>query len=135
MRILLISPTALDFNGNPIKQGRIHLPGLTLAMLAAVTPPKVELKLIMETTQDIPFDEYWDAVGLTGMGSGIVRAWQIANKFQEKKTKVIIGGIAASLADPELILKHCDSLVIGEAEELWPLVVQDLQQGTLKENI
>jgi hypothetical protein len=30
------------------------------------------------------FDEHWDAVGLTGMGSGIVRAWQIANKFQEK---------------------------------------------------
>ena len=132
MRILLISPTALDFQGNPIKQGRIHLPGLTLAMLAAVTPPEVELKLVMETTQDIPFDEHWDAVGLTGMGSGIVRAWQIANKFQEKKVKVIIGGIAASLADPDLILQHCDSLVIGEAEDLWPLIIKDLQKGTLK---
>lgn len=132
MRILLISPTALDFYGQPIKQGRIHLPGLTLPMLAAVTPPEVELKLIMETTQDIPFNEHWDAVGLTGMGSGIVRAWQIASIFKENKVKVIIGGIAASLADPELILKHCDALVIGEAEELWPLVIEDLQRGTLK---
>ncbi|HEX9251862.1 MAG TPA: radical SAM protein [Ignavibacteriaceae bacterium] len=132
MRILLISPTALDFYGNPIKQGRIHLPGLTLPMLAAVTPPEVELKLIMETTQDIPFNEHWDAVGLTGMGSGIVRAWQIASIFKENKVKVIIGGIAASLADPELILKHCDALVIGEAEELWALVIEDLQRGTLK---
>jgi radical SAM superfamily enzyme YgiQ (UPF0313 family) len=132
MRILLISPTALDFYGKPIKQGRIHLPGLTLPMLAAVTPPEVELKLIMETTQDIPFNEHWDAVGLTGMGSGIVRAWQIASIFKENKVKVIIGGIAASLADPELILKHCDALVIGEAEELWPLVIEDLQRGTLK---
>lgn len=132
MRILLISPTALDFNGNPIKQSKVHLPGLTLPMLAAVTPPDVEVKLILETTQDIPFEQHWDAVGLTGMGSGIVRAWQIAGKFREKGVKVIIGGIAASLADPELILKHCDSIVIGEAEDIWPLVIKDLQNNELK---
>ena len=132
MRILLISPTALDFKGNPVKQSRVHLPGLTLPMLAAVTPPEVEVKLILETTQDIPFDQHWDAVGLTGMGSGIVRAWQIADKFRDRKVTVIIGGIAASLADPELILQHCDSIVTGEAEELWPAVIKDLQGGNLK---
>ncbi len=132
MKILLVSPTALDFDGKPIKQSRVHLPGLTLPMLAAVTPADVDVHLILETTQEIPFDEDWDAVGLTGMGSGIVRAWQIADMFRKRKVKVIIGGIAASLADPGLILEHCDSLVIGEAENLWPEVVRDLQSGNLK---
>jgi radical SAM superfamily enzyme YgiQ (UPF0313 family) len=132
MRILLISPTALDFNGDPIKQRRVHLPGLTLPMLAAVTPSDVEVKLLLETTQEIPFEEHWDAVGLTGMVSGIVRAWQIARIFREKGVKVIIGGIAASLADPELILENCDCLVIGEGEDLWPRVIKDLQHGELK---
>jgi radical SAM superfamily enzyme YgiQ (UPF0313 family) len=132
MKILLIAPTALDFQGRPIKQKRIHLPGLTLPMLAAVTPYDVQLRLLMETTENIPYDEHWDAVGLTGMGSGIVRAWQISDEFRRRGVKTIIGGIAASLADPGLTLRHCDSIVIGEAENVWPEVVSDLAAGRLQ---
>ena len=77
MKLLLIGPTALDFGGKPIKQRKLHLPGLTLPMLAAVTSPDIQLKLVSETVEDIPFDEPWDLVGITGMGSGIVRAWPI----------------------------------------------------------
>jgi radical SAM superfamily enzyme YgiQ (UPF0313 family) len=133
MRVLLIAPTALDYNGIPIKQSRLHLPGLTLPMLAAVTPPYVNLRLLSETVEDIPFDEHWDLVGLTGMGSGIFRAWQIADEFRKRKVPVVIGGIAASLADPEWILRHADSLVTGEAEEIWPTVIEDFRHGQLKQ--
>jgi radical SAM superfamily enzyme YgiQ (UPF0313 family) len=132
MKILLIAPTALDFQGKPIKQRRIHLPGLTLPILAAVTPKDVHLRLLMETTEDIPFDEHWDAVGLTGMGSGIVRAWQISDEFRKRGVKTIIGGIAASLADPKWSLEHADAVVTGEAEEIWPDVVGDLAANRLK---
>lgn len=131
-RILLIGPTALDFYGKPIKQRRLHLPGLTLPMLAAVTPDTVELRILSEQVEDIPFDEHWDLVGLTGMGSGIVRAWQIADKFIKKKVKVVIGGIAASLMDEDVILEHADSLVTGEAEETWPVLIDDFLNGRLK---
>ena len=79
MKVLLIGPTALDYNGRPRKQRKLHLPGLTLPMLAAVTPSDVQLRLLSETVEDIPFNEHWDLVGITGMGSGIVRAWQIAD--------------------------------------------------------
>lgn len=132
MKILLIGPTALDSQGRPIKQRRLHLPGLTLPMLAAVTPPHVRLRLVSETVEDIPFDEHWDLVGLTGMGSGIVRAWQIADQFRERGVKVVIGGIAASLGKPEWTLQHADALVIGEAEELWPQVIGDFEAGRLQ---
>src|SRR5262245_42403055 len=115
MRVALIAPTALDMAGRPIKQRRLDLPGLTLPMLAAVTPPDVDLHLISETVEDIPYEEPWDLVGLTGMGSGIVRAWQIADEFRRRGVPVVIGGIAASLGDPEWSLAHADSLVIGEA--------------------
>ncbi len=131
-RILLIGPTALDFYGQPIKQRRLHLPGLTLPMLAAVTPDTVELRILSEQVEDVPFDEHWDLVGLTGMGSGIVRAWQIADEFRRRKVKVVIGGIAASLMDEELILQHADCLVTGEAEETWPEVIDDFINGRLK---
>ncbi|WP_373493338.1 radical SAM protein [Aquiflexum sp.] len=133
MRVLLIGPTALDYNGLPIKQNRLHLPGLTLPMLAAVTPPDVELRLVSETVEDIPFDEPWDLVGLTGMGSGIFRAWQIADEFRKRKIKVVMGGIAASLCDPDWTLAHVDCLVTGEAEDIWPIVIEDFRNGRLKQ--
>ena len=69
MKILLIGPTALDYEGRPIKQRRLHLPGLTLPMLAAVTPEWASVRLLSETVEDIPFEEKWDLVGITGMGS------------------------------------------------------------------
>src|SRR4026207_2315137 len=132
MKVLLIGPTALDYNGCPIKQRKLHLPGLTLPMLAAVTPRDVELRLLSETVEDIPFNEHWDLVGITGLGSGIVRAWQIADEFRKRKVRVVIGGIAASLTKPEWTLEHADTLVTGEAEETWPLVLNDFKNGKMK---
>lgn len=132
MKILLIGPTALDFHGQPIKQRKLHLPGLTLPMLAAVTPDWARVRLLSETVEDIPFDEPWDLVGITGMGSGLVRAWQIADVFRQRKIPVVMGGIAASLSKAEWTLAHADALVLGEAEEIWPQVVADAAAGRLK---
>lgn len=131
-RILLIGPTALDMGGQPIRQRRLYLPGLTLPMLAAVTPKYCSLRLINETAEDVPFDEHWDLVGITGMGSGIVRAWQIADEFRRRGVTVVIGGIAATLGDPELTLEHADALVTGEAEDVWPRVIRDFEVGRLQ---
>jgi radical SAM superfamily enzyme YgiQ (UPF0313 family) len=132
MKVLLIGPTALDYEGKPIKQRKLHLPGLTLPMLAAVTPHDIDVRLLSETVEDIPYNDHWDLVGLTGMGSGIVRAWQIADEFKKRKVPVVMGGIAASLCKPEWTLEHTDSLIIGEAEETWPVVLEDFKNGRLK---
>jgi radical SAM superfamily enzyme YgiQ (UPF0313 family) len=131
-RLLLIGPTALDSLGRPIKQRRIHLPGLTLPMLAAVTPEHWEIRLVSETVSDIPYDEPWELVGLTGMGSGLVRAWRIGDEFRRRGVKVVIGGIAASLLGPEASLPHADAVVVGEAEEVWPRVLADAEAGRLR---
>lgn len=131
-KILLIGPTALDYFGKPIKQRKLYLPGLTLPMLAAVTPENVSVRLLSESVEDIPFDEHWDLVGLTGMGSGIVRAWQIADEFRKRGVKVVMGGIAASLSSEEWTLEHADCLVTGEAEDVWPQVVNDFLAGRMK---
>jgi radical SAM superfamily enzyme YgiQ (UPF0313 family) len=101
-------------------------------MLAAVTPDYVETKLVYETVENIPYDEPWDLVGLTGMGSGIVRAWQIADEFRRRGVPVIIGGIAASISDAEWSLAHCDSVVQGEADEIWPEILSDCAANRLK---
>lgn len=132
MRVLLIAPTALDYSGNPITERRLHLPCLTLPQLAAATPGDVDVRLVYETVEEIPFDAHWDLVGLTGMGSGVVRAWQIADQFRARGVSVVIGGIAASGGRPDWSLDHADALVLGEADEIWSQVVADWQRGELK---
>ena len=132
-RILLIAPTALDYEGQPIKERRLYLPALTLPYLAALVPDDLSVRLVYETVEDIPFDEHWDLVGITGMGSGIVRGWQIADKFRKLKTPVVFGGIAASLGEPEWTLAHADVLVSGEADIVWPQAINDFLSGSLKQ--
>ncbi|HEU4335036.1 MAG TPA: radical SAM protein [Candidatus Eisenbacteria bacterium] len=131
-RVLLIGPTALDGAGRPIKQRKLYLPGLTLPMLAAAAPPHVDVRLCFESVHEIPYEEPWDLVALTGMGSGIVGAWRIADRFRARGVPVVIGGIAASLAPAEWTLAHADALVIGEAEEIWAGVVADAVAGRLQ---
>jgi radical SAM superfamily enzyme YgiQ (UPF0313 family) len=132
LKVLLIAPTALNWHGKPIKEGRLHLPCLTLPLLAAVTPDHVDTTLVYETVEPIPYDSHWDLVGLTGMGSGIVRAWQIADEFRRRGVTVVIGGIAASISNHEWSLAHCDAVIAGEADELWADVIADVGTGQPK---
>lgn len=130
--VLLIAPTALDYNGEPIKQKKLYLPGLTMLSLASVTPDHVELTIVNEPIEELPLDRHWDLVGLTGMGSGLKRAWQVADMFRDNGSKVVIGGIAATLTPKEWTAPHVDALVLGEAEHTWPEVISDFLSGELK---
>ena len=134
LNILLITPTALDSNGKPIKRSKLLIPAITMAVIAAVTPNNSNIKLIYETVEKIPFDDVWDIIGITGMGSGTVRAWQIADEFKKRGSKavIVLGGIGPSLLDPDISLKHVDTIVIGEAEKIWPELIKDFEKGELK---
>jgi radical SAM superfamily enzyme YgiQ (UPF0313 family) len=132
-RILLISPTGLDNKGNPIVQRKTYLPGLTMPQLAAFTPDNFDVTCVSETSEPIPWDEKWDIVGLTGMGgSGVLRAYQIGDRFKEKGATVVMGGIAISLFDESMTSPHTDVIIKGEAEDTWPRFLQDYLKNEVK---
>ncbi|NJD10527.1 MAG: B12-binding domain-containing radical SAM protein [Gemmatimonadetes bacterium] len=131
-RILLVAPTALDVRGRPIRQRRLYLPGLTLPMLAALTPPGYELRLVSQAVHAIPYHEHWDLVGITTMGSGLVESWRIADEFRRRGRTVVLGGIGATLLGPQGSAAHADAVVLGEAEELWPRLLADFAAGRLE---
>ncbi|MBR9988504.1 MAG: B12-binding domain-containing radical SAM protein [Gemmatimonadetes bacterium] len=132
-RVLLVAPSALDYEGRPIRKDKLYLPGLTMLSLAAVTPDSVDLTIVQEPIEDVPLDGQWDLVGLTGMGSGLKRAWQLGDQFRARGSKVVIGGIAASLAPAEWTLPHTDALVTGEAELTWPRLIDDFLAGRMQQ--
>lgn len=109
----------------------IWFPKLSLPVIAAHTPPGWDVKLVDEAVQDIDFDEPCDLVGLSVMTCYAPRAYEIADEFRRRGKPVVLGGVHPTYC-PDEALRHCDAVVCGEAEDLWPRVVADVEAGTLK---
>lgn len=104
-------------------------PPLSLAYVAAVTPSNWEVKIIDENFDTFVFEEA-DLVGITAFTSNINRAYEISRLYRERKTKVVIGGIHASML-PEESLQFADAVVVGEAEGVWERVINDFENHRL----
>jgi len=96
-----------------------------------VTPPEVEVRIVDEAYEKVPLDEKFDLVGMTAQTPVAPRAYQIAQEFKKRGVPVVMGGVHASML-PEEALGHVDSVVIGEAEEIWPKLIEDLKKGQLR---
>src|SRR5438128_374924 len=138
MRILLYNPD----NGVT----RNFMPHLWMFLLQALTPPEHEVLLIDGNAQ--PMDESQIAqyvrdqeIGLVGIGAMtrmIAKAYRIADSIRAVGVPVVMGGPhVTELADEALGLdggpRHADAVALGEADETWPLIVNDAVRGELKE--
>lgn len=130
MKIKLIQPAQLDDSGKPIKYKKLLLPSGTLATLAALTPEDIEVSVTNEYVDTVDFDADVDLVGITALSCHAPRAYQIADEFRKRGKTVVMGGIHAS-ALPHEALQHADSVVIGEAENIWEKVIRDFQKKSL----
>jgi radical SAM superfamily enzyme YgiQ (UPF0313 family) len=70
-------------------------------------------------------------VGLTAVTGSVNRAYEIASIYRKKGMPTVLGGIHAS-TPPEEALKYIDTVVIGEAESVWPRVIEDFEAGRLQ---
>lgn len=128
MKILLISP---ERKRKKEEAFLFRLGFLNLPYVAAVTPPDIEVRIVDEAFEKINFEEKVDLVGLTAQTPVAPRAYQIAGEFRKRGIPVVMGGVHASML-PEEALLHVDAVIIGEAEETWPLLIEDFRKGELK---
>ncbi len=105
---------------------------LGMQTVMACTPPGVSVDLVDEYIDPIDYDVETDLVALSAKTSCVTYAYEVARRFRAHGKRVVLGGIHASLR-PEEALEHVDCVVTGEAEQLWPTVVRDLERGELKE--
>jgi radical SAM superfamily enzyme YgiQ (UPF0313 family) len=128
MKMLLIYPSWRKLEG----QTEFHLPPHGPVVFAATVPPHVELKFIDENLQTIDFSEPCDLVGLSIMLTcQLPRAFEIIRRFREAGVPVIAGGIATMLHSEE-VAAHADSVFLGEAEDRFAGVLDDLKAGRLQ---
>lgn len=137
-RICLIHPKRAVWSRNPtitqaLQESHRHLraysaPPLGLLTVAALTPADIEVELILEDFAPIDYDRNYDLVGISAMTHTAQRAYQIAGEFRARGIYVVFGGIHATVVPEEASL-HADTVIVGEAEELWPRFLQDFRNG------
>ena len=132
MKIKLICPTTYELNNKLIKIKRATVPPLSILYIAGLTPKEHDIKIVDECVQSIDFDEPVDLVGISTMSSAAKRAYEIADEFRRRNIKVVMGGIHVFSVAAEEVLEHADTVVIGEADDSWKIVLQDAANDKLK---
>jgi len=111
--------------------GKVLAPPLLLPLLAGLTPPEVEVRLVDENVEPVATDADADWVAITCMTASAPRSYEIADTFRRRGIPVVMGGIHPTVM-PDEAAAHADAVVIGEAEPVWRTVVDDLAAGRLQ---
>jgi radical SAM superfamily enzyme YgiQ (UPF0313 family) len=137
MRLYLINPSNPLVSIVKLKESRwnryrVWKP-LSLMVLAGLTPPEWEISIVDENlgTPDYPAMPRPDLVGITACTSQANRAYEVATHFRRLGVPVVMGGIHATMCLEE-VMERVDSVVTGEAEGIWPQVLEDARNGGLK---
>jgi radical SAM superfamily enzyme YgiQ (UPF0313 family) len=130
MRLTLVQP-AIGHRAGESYIRSWQMEPLPIATLAGLTPRDVALSFYDDRMEAIRFDEPTDAVAIPVETYTARRAYQIASEYRRRGVPVILGGFHPSLM-PDEAQRFGDAVVIGEAEEVWPEIIDDLRHRTLK---
>jgi radical SAM superfamily enzyme YgiQ (UPF0313 family) len=137
MRLYLINPSnplvsSLSLGESRWNRYRVWKP-LSLMVLAGLTPPEWEISLVDENlgAPDYHSMPRPDLVGITAFTSQANRAYEVARHFRSLGVPVVMGGIHATMCLEE-VMERVDSVVTGEAEDIWTQVLDDTRRGSLQ---
>jgi radical SAM superfamily enzyme YgiQ (UPF0313 family) len=138
MNILLYSPD----NGVT----RNFMPHLWMFLLKSLTPPEHEVFLIdgnalpMTETEIAQFVRANNIrlVGISAMTRMATRAYKMADAIRAAGAKVVIGGPHVTEVPDEPLgrggePRHVDAVALGEADYIWPQIINDAATGNLRE--
>ena len=118
-----------------VSRGKViaQLPSLSLLIIASVTPDDVEVDYVEvpDVSQIKELNLNYDLVAITSYSAQIYEAYELAGRYKEAGIPVVIGGTHV-IAEPEEAKRYADSVVIGEAEPLWPKIIEDFKNGRLQ---
>ncbi len=100
------------------------LPSLGLLYLAACTPTGHQVIYFeAESDRSEPAEIYsCDLVAISTFSAQIFEAYAIADRLRAAGVKTAMGGLHVTVCPTEA-LEHCDYVIIGEGENVWPAVV------------
>ena len=130
MRLTIVHPAL----GRRVGQRYLRswqMESLPAALIAGLTPTDVDVRFYDDRMERIPFDEPTDLVALSVETYTARRAYQIASEYRRRGVPVVMGGFHATLCAAE-VARFAESVVVGQAEDIWSLVIDDFRHGQLQ---
>jgi radical SAM superfamily enzyme YgiQ (UPF0313 family) len=131
MRLTIIHPCIGRRAGDKRYVRTWQMEPLPAAAIAGLTPSGVTVRFHDDRMERIPFDEPADLVAISVETYTARRAYQIASEYRRRRVPVVMGGFHAALV-PDEVARHAEAVVIGEAEAVWPTVIDDARHARLK---
>lgn len=131
MDICLVAPARVNGSTRGTPRRPPLFPSLGLMTVAALTPEQHRVSIVDEAFGPVDPDLGADLVGLTATTAQAPRAYEIADHFRGRGIPVVMGGMHASALPGEALL-HANAVVVGEAEGLWPRVLEDFSHRRLQ---
>jgi len=127
LKLAIIFPP-LPFGWTPVAPPILEY----LAALTRKADPSIEIQLISGSAMPDAFASLeCDLAAISILTPTAVAGYRIADNLKARGIKVVFGGMHAS-AMPEEAKTHGDAVVIGEAESVWPKVLNDFKAGALQ---
>lgn len=109
-------------------------PTLALTSVAGATPPTWKIRcwdenLLQGPPPNRPMPQ---VVGITAHLTFARRAFELARWYRQRGSKVVLGGLHVQACADECAA-HADAVAIGEGTQLWPQILADVANGTLRD--
>lgn len=127
-RILLLTPESPEIHAYRKRQLN-NFVQITMPYLAGfIDETKYEIVLVDEYNQTIPYKQKIDLAAITVNTPNAGHCYEISRRFRQNGMKVVMGGPHVALL-PDEAKHHCDYVIVGEAEDVWPRFLKDFYRG------
>ena len=113
------------------KQGKDALTPLIFAIVKPITPKNYEIVFYDERIEKLPDNIDSEIVVLSVETFSAKRAYLLADKYKKESKIVIMGGFHPTIC-PNEALEHSNAIVLGEIENIWQKILNDIQNNNLQ---
>lgn len=128
LKILLVQPTT------EVPMGDGLAPPLWPSILKSLTPEQHQVDFLhcgFEKPKEKELSNY-DVVGISVLTSTANDAYKVGDMCKNLGIKCIMGGIHAFIL-PQEAKRHCDAVILGEAEYIWQKILNDVEENNLSQ--
>ena len=111
---------------------RDFVPPITGIHLAAITPAQHQVRIFHQQLDKISFNSDADVIAISFFSGFALAAYKLAVEFRSRGKIVIAGGPHVTYCQDEA-LTYFDAIVTGEAENVWPELLRDIELNQLKQ--
>ncbi|HUI93056.1 MAG TPA: radical SAM protein [Chitinivibrionales bacterium] len=106
-------------------------PALGIPILVNLLPPDASWRVIDQNIEPVDFNDDADLIAISYFTPQAGFAYEIGDEFLRRNKTVVAGGMHPSTMPAEAA-RHASSVCIGEADTVWPQIIEDFNNGRLK---